>query len=178
MVASQPNPAPVSTPHARVSIGIGEMHVSKDPRDVIATHALGSCLGLTVWDPVVKVGGLLHVMLPDSATSPEKAARTPCLFVDTGVPRLFRACYELGADKRRLVVRVAGGAATFGNGDDVFQTGKRNILALRNLLWKNGVMLGKTVVGGSTARSVWLSIGDGTMWIREATGVLVLDAGK
>lgn len=175
MVATHSHAAS-AVPPARVSIGIGEMHVSRNPADVIATHALGSCLGVALWDPVSRVGGLLHVMLPDSSTSPEKAARMPALFVDTGLPRLFRACYELGADKRRLVVRVAGGAATFGNGEDVFQTGKRNIAAVRNMLWKNGVLLGKTIVGGSTARSVWLSIGDGRMWVREGDRVEVLEA--
>ena len=92
-------------------VGIGEVIVSDDPHDTIVTYALGSCLGVVIYDPVARVGGMLHAMLPESSLSPEKAAVQPGRFVDTGVPHLFRACYRLGASKERLIVKVAGGAA-------------------------------------------------------------------
>jgi chemotaxis protein CheD len=89
-------------------IGIADMKISKQPDDVLITYALGSCLGIAVYDAAAKVGGLLHVMLPLSSVSPAKAAENPLMFVDTGVPKLFKACYEAGAKKERMVVRVAG----------------------------------------------------------------------
>ena len=69
--------------------------------DLIVTHALGSCLGLTVYDPVIRVGGLLHAMLPLSRINPQKALMKPFMFVDTGVPKLFQALYDVGGKYRR-----------------------------------------------------------------------------
>lgn len=147
-------------------VGIAAMAVSADPAERLVTHALGSCLGVCLHDPVAGVGALLHVMLPSSAIDPEAARRAPCTFVDTGVPELFRAAYRLGAQKERLVVKVAGGTAT-GDGDDAFQVGKRNILALRKLLWKNGVLLRAEAVGGQRlSRSVYLHVGSGTVHVK------------
>ncbi|MBL8223671.1 MAG: chemotaxis protein CheD, partial [Bryobacterales bacterium] len=72
------------------------------------TYALGSCIGLMVYDPVVRIGGLLHFMLPESSISPLKAVRNPFLFADTGIPLLFRAAYRLGAEKDRMTVCAVG----------------------------------------------------------------------
>jgi chemotaxis protein CheD len=150
-------------------VGIAEMAVSRDPSERIITHALGSCLGVVVYDPVAGVGGLLHAMLPLSEIDPEKAQVNPCLFVDTGVPELFRACYRAGAEKARLVVKVAGGAYA-GEADQVdqFQVGKRNLLTLKKLLWKNGVMLRAEDVGGQRVfRTVSLQLASGDVIVKS-----------
>src|SRR5687768_10744511 len=116
-------------------IGIADMKISAKPDDSLITYALGSCLGITAYDPVAKVGGMIHIMLPLSSVNPQKAKENPFMFVDTGVPELFRACYKAGAVKQRLVVKVAGGASTHQNDkEDQFQIGKRNFLMLRKLL--------------------------------------------
>ncbi len=148
---------------------IGDVCISSDPADVITTYALGSCLGITVYDPVAKVGGLLHVQLPVSSLNPAKAATQPATFVDTGVPLLFKSSYAAGAQKSRLIVKVAGGAWAGGaESEDRFQIGKRNLLALRQLLWKNGVMIEAQDVGGvNTARTMSLDIGSGAVSIRS-----------
>lgn len=149
------------------TVGIADMKVSLTPDDVIITYALGSCLGITVYDPVVRVGGLLHVMLPTSATDQTKAQTNPFMFVDTGVPRLFMESYKLGAKKERLIVKVAGGAClNKSEEEDHFQIGKRNFLMLRKLLWKNGVMIKAEDVGGQIARTMSLCIADGEVLIR------------
>ena len=93
-----------------VVVGIGDCQVSKDANSVLVTYALGSCIGVMIHDPVTGVGGLLHFMLPESSLDPSKAERNPYMFADTGIPMLFRSAYQLGADKKRLVVTVAGGA--------------------------------------------------------------------
>ena len=111
----------------RHTVGVADMAVSAGAEDIITTHALGSCLGISVHDPVARVGGLLHVMLPVSTIDSVKAAAQPMMFVDTGVPRLFLECYRLGAEKQRLRVCVAGGARVNGPDEegDFFQIGKR-----------------------------------------------------
>lgn len=156
-------------------VGVADMKLSRDDGDQIITHALGSCLGITVYDPVSKVGGLLHVMLPSSAIDEEKAKKNPYMFVDAGVPRLFLDSYKLGAKKERMVVKVAGGACVNGNEDnDYFQIGKRNFVMLRKLLWKNGVLLKSEDVGGSVSRTMTLDIETGEVRIRSNGGEKVL----
>lgn len=87
------------------------MKVSNNQEDVLITYALGSCIGVAVYDPLVRVGGLLHFMLPDSNLDVDKAKANPAMFADTGIPLLFKSCYRLGAEKHRMVVKVAGGAS-------------------------------------------------------------------
>ena len=156
-----------------IVVGIGELAVGGRD-DLLITYALGSCLGVTLYDPVAGVGGLLHAMLPTSSLDPQRAAQTPGLFVDTGVPALFRACYAAGASKSRLVVRVAGGGRS-GDGEDQFQIGKRNVLTLRKLLWKNAVLVQAEDVGGeSLSRSLALDVGTGTLRLRRNGDDLLL----
>lgn len=149
-----------------VVVDIADMAISKDPDATLVTYSLGSCIGLAIWDPAVKVGGLLHYMLPDSQLSAAKAKASPAMFCDTGVPRLFKAAYELGASKKRLVVKVIGGSQLL---DDkgTFNIGKRNYLALRKIFWKNGVMIDAEDVGGSQSRTVRLTVSSGHLTVRS-----------
>src|SRR4051794_31565093 len=94
----------------KVIVGIADLAVSNNQNATLTTYSLGSCLGITVYDPVVRAGGLLHIMLPDSSIDSNKAAKQPAMFVDTGVPALFRAAYQFGAEKHRMIICVAGGA--------------------------------------------------------------------
>jgi chemotaxis protein CheD len=145
------------------------MQLSSSTDDEIITFALGSCLGVTIWDPVAHVGGMLHAVLPLSTIDPPKAAENPALFVDTGVPLLFTECYRLGAVKQRLIVKAAGGACTRGTEEeDYFQIGKRNITMFRKLLWKNSVLLTSCDVGETRSRTMSLNIATGVVLIRTA----------
>src|SRR5476649_809063 len=99
-----------STETTRTSrtVGISEMIVERDTDNVIVTYSLGSCLGVAVFDPVARVGGMIHCMLPLSKIDPVKAQALPAMFVDTGIPALLQACFDLGADRSRLRLSVAG----------------------------------------------------------------------
>ena len=142
------------------------MKVAAQRGDQLITYALGSCLGISIHDSVACVGGLLHVMLPLSSIDPAKALENPYMFVDTGVPKLFLTCYRAGAAKERLLVKVVGGARAGGNDqDDYFQIGKRNFIALRQLLWKNGVLINAYDVAGSCSRTMSLEIGSGEVLV-------------
>ena len=122
------------------------------PGQVLVTFALGSCIGLTAYDPVSAVGGLLHFMLPDSTIDPERARVNPCMFADTGIPLLLDRVCKHGGAKRRLAVHAVGGAQMLDQ-QGVFEIGKRNYLAMRKALWKAGSLLhGEAVGGGNRAR--------------------------
>lgn len=151
-----------------IVVGVADVKVSNNLYDRLVTYALGSCIGLCVYDPVVRVGGLLHVMLPTGSIDSAKMTQSPAMFVDSGVPLLFKECYKLGAVKARMIVKVAGGSHTGAtDDDDKYQIGKRNLLALRKLLWKNGVMLHAQDTGGiQVSRTMWLDIGTGEVTLK------------
>ena len=143
-------------------IGIADMMVSAARGDVLITYALGSCLAIAIHDPVVGVGGLLHTMLPLSSASPANARHNPCMYVDTGIPLLFNHCFQAGARKDRLVIKVAGGAShNSGQLNSQFNIGRRNYTVLRKLLWKNGLLMKAYDVGGTCTRSLALEVGSG-----------------
>jgi len=148
-------------------IGIGDCKVSKDPSDVLVTHALGSCIAVLIHDPVAKVAGLLHYMLPESNLDVDKAIKRPFVFADTGIPLLFQSAYQLGAVKSRLVVMAAGGAQML-DSNGTFNIGKRNHLAMRKIFWKAGVMVHKEEVGGSSSRTVRIDVASGRVQLRTA----------
>lgn len=151
----------------QVNVSVGACEVTNDPDSILATYALGSCMAITIWDPVALVGGLLHLMLPESSLHRAKAEQNPFMFADTGIPRLFHRAYELGALKGRLVVWLAGGAQVMDQ-QGVFNIGKRNYLAARKILWKAGVLVQGEEVGESISRTVRLEVGTGRMWLRTA----------
>ncbi len=149
-------------------VGVADMKVSNVPGERLITYALGSCLGIVVYDPVACVAGMLHVMLPTGTIDAAKMAEKPAMFVDSGVPMLFKECYKLGAKKERMQVKVAGGAhAGACEEDDRFQIGKRNMIALRKLLWKNNVLVHAHDTGGvQTSRTMWVDVATGEVTLK------------
>lgn len=154
-------------------VDIADVSVSKDPTQTLVTYSLGSCIGIAIWDPSARVGGMLHYMLPDSAISPEKATAAPAMFADTGIPKLFKSAYEIGAVKSRLIVKVAGGSQLMDD-SGTFNIGKRNYLALRKIFWKNGVMIAAEDVGGSASRTMRLNLGTGEVTIKSRAEEVLL----
>ncbi|HYW47322.1 MAG TPA: chemotaxis protein CheD [Bryobacteraceae bacterium] len=151
----------------QIVVGVADCRFGHVPGQVLATYALGSCIGLAVHDPATAVGGLLHFMLPDSTIDPARGRQKPFMFADTGIPLLLEQVCGSGASKRRLQAYAIGGAQMVDQ-ESVFEIGKRNYLAMRRILWKAGVLLNGEVVGGSSSRTVRLEIGTGRLWIREA----------
>jgi chemotaxis protein CheD len=151
-------------------VGIGEFVVSSNIDDALTTIALGSCVAVCLWEPAAKVGGILHFMLPDARLNSERARLQPAAFADTGIPLLFRAAYELGAQKKRCVVRLVGGAelaATRPEGSEsIFDVGRRNVLAARGVLWRNGILVNGELVGGTAARTILMAVADGRVVIK------------
>jgi len=148
-------------------VGVADMKVSKSQTESLITYALGSCIGLVIYDPVVKVGGILHYMLPESSIDKEKAAARPYMFADSGIPRLFKSAYKLGAAKQRMKVYVAGGAEILDQ-KGFFNIGKRNYMALKKMFFKNKMMIDKQNVGGNTNRTVRIEIATGDVYIKTS----------
>lgn len=155
-----------------VTVDISAFHVTSDPSEVLVTYSLGSCLGLSLYDPVAGVAGLVHCMLPLSKIDPSKAAVKPGMFVDTGVPALLEAAFRLGAEKRRLVLKAAG-CGTPLDDKGMFRIGERNFMVLKKLLWKNDLLLATEDVGGRASRTVRVYPATGEVTVRTG-GVEVL----
>jgi len=147
----------------RHTVGIAEMCLSRSGDDIVVTHALGSCIGVALYDPVAMVGGILHYMLPMSSMDANKAAVNPLMFGDTGIPALFMKAYEFGAKKDNMRVVMAGGANVI-SGSEHFNIGQRNITIARKLFWKNGVLVAAEHVGNDFPRTLYLDMATGHTW--------------
>ena len=148
-------------------VGIGDCKVSRDPSDVLVTHALGSCIAIVAYDPVAKVAGLLHYMLPESSLDADKAQKRPSMFADTGIPLLFKSACELGAMKSRMIVMAAGGAQML-DPNGTFNIGQRNHLAMRKILWKAGVIVHKEEIGGTSSRTLRIDVASGRVQLKTS----------
>ncbi|MBI4660872.1 MAG: chemotaxis protein CheD [Verrucomicrobia bacterium] len=150
--------------HHTIIVGISEMKVSNDPELSLITYSLGSCLGIAIYDPLARVGGMLHAMLPESSLQQDGSRKSPCMFVDSGVPMLFRSAYKLGAHKERIIVKAAGGAELLEE-DRYFGIGHRNYECLTELLERNGVRLAASAVGGKASRTMRMELATGKVSI-------------
>lgn len=150
-----------------ITVNISDMKVSSNPEDVLVTYSLGSCVGVTLYDPLQKIGGLIHCMLPLSKVDPERAKEVPYMFVDTGLPLMLQTLINMGANKNRIVAKVAGGAVLLDD-NGMFRIGERNHIVVRKLLWKNNILISSEDVGGTLARTLYLQINDGKTIIKSA----------
>ncbi len=148
-------------------VGVADMKVSNNPEESIITYSLGSCIGLVIYDPLVKVGGILHYMLPESSIDKGKAVARPYMFADSGIPRLFKTAYKMGAAKQRIKIYAAGGAEILDQ-KGFFNIGKRNYMALKKMFFKNNVLINKQDVGGNVNRTVRLEIATGDIYVKTS----------
>lgn len=160
----------LDAPKQRLYIaGVGDWVASAEPEITLATYALGSCIGLSAYDPVTRVGGLLHFMLPDSKLNPAKALQQPGVFLDSGFARLMEDLRRLGAEPRRLRYFMAGAAKVTSHGD-FFDIGRRNHLAAKRRLWELGCAIEDEDCGGESSRTFKLRLSDGRVTVRDTFG--------
>lgn len=151
----------------QITVGVSDARASQATEDVIVTYSLGSCIGVTLYDPVSHVAGMLHFQLPTSTLDAARAQQAPCMFADTGMSQLLSQMSSLGADKKRLKAKIAGGAKML-NDATTFDIGKRNHTAIRKVLWQHGLFLDKEDCGGTSPRTVYLNVADGQVTIKSA----------
>ncbi len=160
---------PAESGEDTIVVGIGELRVASPPALWVATYALGSCVAVVAWDRKLKIGGLLHAMLPDSSIDPVKARSRPGVFVDTGVPALLRDLLGKGSAKEELRWCLAGGANMMADASH-FEIGRRNHLAVRNVLWRLGVFVYQEDTGGGESRTIRLDLRTGRIDLRKSSG--------
>lgn len=150
----------------KIIVDISDARVSQELSDELVTYSLGSCLGVAVYDRATKTGGMLHFQLPSSVDNESRAKTRPFMYADTGMAWLIQQFEQRGVEKKRLTVKVAGGAQMM-NDANMFNIGKRNYLAFRKLLWKHGMFIDGEDVGGRTARNLTLRVSDGAVMVKS-----------
>lgn len=151
---------------ANITIGIGDLKVCRAP-DVLVTYALGSCVGICLLDSQAGVGGLSHIMLPDSTTG-VSATTTPMRFADTAIPMLIRQMEQFGASRVRMRAKIAGGATMFATSSDKFNIGERNVAAVKRILLANRIPIVAEDIGLDYGRTQFFYPETGIMEIRAA----------
>lgn len=151
--------------NTKVTVGISDLAVSNNVNETLITYSLGSCIAVLIYDPTVRVAGMIHVMLPDSGI--EKMAKNsisfnPYKYMDTGVPQLIKKCLAMGAKKPTMSISVFGGSQVFDR-EDYFNIGKRNYVSLRKILWQEGLLIRNEHVGGKVHRTVRIDVSDGNI---------------
>ena len=136
-----------------IKVGMADLKVCKSP-DGVTTLGLGSCVGIAIRDPSTKIGGLAHIMLPDS-TSIRNNSNIP-KFADTGIDELVKQLIKAGASRSRLVAKIAGGAQMFAfqNKSDLVRVGERNVEAVRTKLQQLRIPILASDTGKNYGRTV------------------------
>ncbi len=149
----------------RVVIGVGDLAVSNNNMVTLTTYALGSCVGMVAYDPVTRAGGILHLMLPDSSISAEKAIRQPAMFADTGLPLFLKELAGVKAERSRIKIYIAGGACVL-SGPDTFKIGERNSTAVKAWLSAQGLRTAGIDLGGTVNRTLHLELATGMLSVK------------
>ncbi|THF81243.1 chemotaxis protein CheD [Cohnella fermenti] len=150
-----------------VKVGMADLNVASDGAS-LKTTGLGSCVGLTLYDPSRMIAGMAHIMLPSSEIAREGQLNL-AKYADTAIPELLRRLLELGADKRRLIAKLAGGAQmfAFAGGSDSLRIGPRNVESSKLTLAAMGIPIASEDTGGNFGRTVELNSQTGILSIRS-----------
>lgn len=148
-----------------IKVGMADLNTCAAP-DVLTTLGLGSCVGVALRDPVTRIGGLAHVMLPDSTRI--KNNSNIYKFADTGIEELVRQLEKKGASRSRLVAKIAGGAQMFAfqNKSDMVRVGENNVLASKAKLQEMKIPLLAEDTGKDYGRTVIFYPENGDLIIR------------
>lgn len=150
------------------NVGLGEQAVSCSPDDILVAYGLGSCVGVVMTDPMSRVSGLLHAVLPKATDGMEQTDRNPSKYVEGGIEGLIAALVKQGANKNRLIVRLIGGANMLVSSGLTrsFDIGTRNLEAARTTLNRLRMPIAAEEVGGHTGRTVRVYVADSRVTVR------------
>ena len=148
-----------------IRVGLADYKVGQSPATLIS-YGLGSCIGVSLYDPQTKIGGLLHIMLPDSTKA--RASDNPAKFADTGFPLMLKDVLKMGASQSRLVAKIAGGAQmfAFANATDIMRVGARNAEAVKKILKDHRIRLIAEDTGGTYGRTVSIDLTNGAYKVK------------
>lgn len=154
---------------------MSDAKVSANPDERLVTYSLGSCIGLCLYDYSQGIGGMIHFQLPDSKIDNEITIKNPFKFADTGIEILLNKLISMGLQTKKTKAVIAGGAS-MDTGPKGFDIGKRNILAVRKMLWKKGLFIDAEDIGSNGFRNLYLSMDDGTVTVKNLTCTKILFA--
>lgn len=148
-----------------VRVGIADLNTAIAPRKLI-TVGLGSCIGIALYDKYSKIGGLAHIMLPDS-TQFTKVSNS-MKFANLAIPLLVEKMQRQGANKRNIIAKIAGGASMFNFSDKsmIMDIGNRNSISVKNVLKEMGIPLKGESIGGNKGRTMIFNTEDGIVQIK------------
>ena len=146
----------------KITIGIADMKLARG-QGMLITYALGSCIGICLHDPLLKLGALIHIMLP---VNMETNRTNTMKYADTGLRETLRQMEAMGARRNRITAKLAGGAKMFETGAALGNIGQRNIESVHLNLKKEGIRLLKEDVGGSVARTLLFDVNSGLGCVR------------
>ncbi len=149
--------------------GIGELVSSRDREQTLVSYGLGSCVGLTAWDPQTRASALAHFMLPTGT-----GGSAPVKFIDEGFDRFLAVFRSVGGSPSRAQFKAVGGAAMLAVISNSLDVGRRNVAALHERLAAAGLRLVASELGGSAGRTVQLAVGDGRLLVKSVTGIKTL----
>ncbi len=149
----------------KIVVGIADMKIARQ-QGMLITYALGSCIGICLYDPVIKLGALIHIMLP---LNMEAGRAHPFKYADTGIQQTLQKMQAMGANLSRVTAKIAGGAKMFEmQGDGALgNIGHRNSESVKMMLRKAGVRLVREEVGGTVARTLLFDVATGQACIRS-----------
>lgn len=151
------------------SVGMGQAFFSADPAATFLINGLGSCIALALFDPEARVGGLCHIVLPEGEGTPHPDE--PAKYANHAVPYAMRQIARLGANPRKVLAKIAGGAHLFQAAyAPLLQIGQRNIAAVEAVLSASGIRLVASDTGGKSGRSITFRLQNGEMEIRTLQG--------
>jgi chemotaxis protein CheD len=164
----------ITTNSRSINVGLGELMVSKEQSVMLTCIGLGSCIALCVYDPVNKVGGLAHMLLP-SCKSKSDISGSLSKYIDTGAPLLISRMLKQGSDKHNLIVKIAGGARMLSipGENNHLDIGQRNIAEVKAALAKENIPICGADVGGGFGRTVQFFVETGRITVKAVSGRIV-----
>lgn len=147
-----------------LTVGIADMKFARQ-EGVLVTYALGSCIGIALYDPMIKLGALIHIMLPELGTMTD---RNVFKYADSGITETLRKLNVLGGRNNRMVAKIAGGAKMFDlkGADNFGNIGLRNVTSVKSILYHQGIRLAAEDTGQNYARTMFFDVSTGTVRIR------------
>lgn len=152
----------------RIPVGIADMKVSNSLEEVLITYSLGSCVGVTIYDPIKKIGGMVHCKIPQFQNVPVNRLQKSECFVDLGIPMLINMILNAGGKKERLQIKIAGCGDMYKD-HGMFKIGQKNLEMTQKIFAKHGLKIHAEDVGGSTPRTMQLHINTGKTMIYNGT---------
>ncbi|HEY8965950.1 MAG TPA: chemotaxis protein CheD [Candidatus Methylacidiphilales bacterium] len=153
------------TDYRETIVGVADIKMASGASWIITTYALGSCLGITLYDPAKKIGGMLHAMLPDSKLHQSQGATKIAMFLDSGMNELLAQLRKAGANERNLECKVFGGSQVM-SADKFFRIGDRNVETFKTLSQSLGLRVGVWEVGGHVNRTIKFYLESGQVSVR------------